>query len=132
MRSGLGVNGERLWVRVIDCITGLMVARILLDASSGVQTSHGLADVHERLVVTATSEASSSDVDALLREVLYEKLLDRSGAGGTGKVEAATIAIKNSEVTTRDHVEVQVCENLVPLRVVQILGVVFRSQKTVL
>lgn len=72
MSSSLGVDGERLRVRVIDCVAGLVIARILLDASTGVEATDRLADVHERLVVTATSEASRSDIDALLGEVFYK------------------------------------------------------------
>lgn len=70
--SSLGVDGQSLWVRVVDRVAFLVVAGVLLDAGSSVETSHGLSDVHEGLVVAATGEAGGGDVDAFLGEVLDE------------------------------------------------------------
>ena len=126
MGCSLSVDGERLRVGVVDCVALLVVAGILLNAGTRVQTSYRLSNVHERLVITAAGEASCGDIDTLLGHILDKKLLDHVRARSAGEVVGAAISIENTEVTTTNHVEVQVGEDVVRLGGVEILSVVFR------
>lgn len=102
-----------------------MVARVLLDACASVQAADGLADVHEGLVVASAGEAGGGYVDAFAGEVLDEELFDGVGAGGAGEVVGAAVAVEDTKVAAGDHVEVEVCEDVVGLGGIEVLSVVF-------
>lgn len=72
----LRIDSQCSGVRVVDGIALLVITRILLNARSSMQSTHGLANVHERLVVAAAGEAGGGDIHAVLGHVLYEQLLD--------------------------------------------------------
>lgn len=74
----LRIDSQCSRVRVVDGIAFLVVTRILLDASSSVEATYWLSDVHEALVVGSSREPCCGDIYAVLREVLNEKFFDGS------------------------------------------------------
>lgn len=109
-----------------------MIAGVLLNTRSGVKPANWLADVHEGLVVAAACEPRSRDVDALLGVVVHEEFLDDVGTRRPREVVSAAVTVEDTKVPTGHHVKVQVCQNVVRGGRVQVLGVVFGSEETVL
>lgn len=102
----LCINSQSLGVRVVNCVASLVVAWVLLDACACVQTTDGLANVHEGLVVASAGEPGCGDIDALAGQVLDEQLLDGCGTRCAGEIVYTAVAIEDAKVAAGNHVEV--------------------------
>jgi hypothetical protein len=124
----LSIDGQCSRVRVVNRVAGLVVAGVLLNARASMKTTNGLPDVHEALVITSSREPRGCDIDTVLLEVLNKELLDSGRARRAGQVVRAAVAIKDTKVSARYHVEVQVCENIVRVGRVQVLSIPLRAK----
>ena len=133
MSGGLGILVNSVGNRVGDVIAGLMVASILLKTSSCEETTDGLLeDLEEGDVVGSAGETSGCDLDILGLEVLAEEVLDNIGTRRSTRTLLLTSAVKDTEETARNHVEVEVSEEVVDVGLLQVVNVVAGSDKTVL
>lgn len=105
----------RVWI--INSITSLMIAWILLNTSTCVQPPNWLSDVHERLIIASSSKPSRGHSDAIFSQVINEKFLNCSRTRGTCEVECATISIEHAKVTAGDPI--QPCQPRLILRKIQ-------------
>jgi hypothetical protein len=133
MSSGLGILVNSVGNRVGNVITGLMVASILLKTSSCEETTDRLLkDLEEGNIVGSTGETSGSDLDILGLEVLTEEIFDNIRTRRPTGTLLLAGAVEDTEETARNHVEVEVSEEVVNFVLLQVVDVVARSDKTVL
>lgn len=131
--ANLGVDGDGLGVRIVDRVTRLMVARVLLHPGSSMEESKRLVqNLPKRSVVAPVGDHSWGDGNALLLEVLVVDALDDLGARGPNAAVRTAISIADADETLGNHVKVEVGQNLVGLLGGEALRVEARSKETVL
>lgn len=120
------VDEESLGVKVGKVVTDQVVIPVVGDAglttvkdsllgclehlSASEETTGRDTDVEERTVVRSAAELGALEGNVVAAEVVFERLLGLCGTGGTGQVEARSVAVIDAVevVGGGDHVEVKV------------------------
>lgn len=124
--NGPGVDQESLGIEVGKVVANQVVVPVVGDAglttiedrllgclehlSTSEETAGWDTDVEERTIVGAAAELGALEGDVVAPEVVLESLLGLCGTGGTGQVEARSVAVIDAVevVGGGDHVEVEV------------------------
>lgn len=91
-----------------------MIARILGTASPGTESADRLVqNLPKWCVIGTISEGRRGDRQVLRRHVRHEELLNGFRAGRGFHPKRTSIAIEDAEVASGNHVEVDICEDIV-------------------